>query len=184
MNLFQEHQGWLVGHTQFRNGDHSDGWIEKGCLVRHPSRLELITQLQATQIATHFPDAQLLIGAAQCGAIIASSVARALDLDLALTAQQSDGLSFHRMHIPMRGSIAVLVEDLICSGTDVRTHIAFFEQFGIELLGVSAWINRQPNQISGYPVVSLLPAPFQTYRAADCPFCQQGIPVHYTSIRE
>lgn len=183
-NLLHRRQGWFAGHTHFRNGDHSNGWIEKGCLIRHPASLDLMTKLQSLQIFQYFPDAQLLIGAPLCGAIVASNVARHLDLSLAVTVQQSNRLLFHRMNVPVQGIKAVLVEDMICSGNDVRTHIQFFEEFGIELLGVSTWINRQPNRIAGYSIISLLPAPFQNYPETNCPMCLENIPIQYVNVRE
>jgi orotate phosphoribosyltransferase len=183
-NLLQQHQGCYVGHTHFRNGNHSDGWIEKGCLIRHPSSLELMTKFQSLQISQYFPQVQLLIGAPLCGVIVASSVARHLDLNLAVTVKQSNKILFHRMNVPMQGIKAVLVEDMICSGNDVREHIQFFEEFDIELLGVSSWINRQPNRIAGYLIISLLPAPFQNYSESDCPMCLENIPIQYIDIRE
>lgn len=184
ISLLKQQHGWFEGHTHFRNGDHSNGWIEKGSLIRHPSSLKLITKLQSFQISQHFPDAQLLIGAAQCGAVVASSVASHLDINLAITVKQSDEILFHRMNVPIQGTKAVLVEDLICSGSDVRSHIQFFEKFGIELLGVSAWINRQPQEIGGYLVTSLLTAPFRNYSQTDCPMCRDNIPIQYVDIRE
>lgn len=182
--ILQERQGWFDGHTRFRSGKHSNGWIEKGCIIRHPSSLNLITKLQASQIFNHFPDAQLLIGAPLCGAIVAGHVARHLDLDLAVTIRQTNGLWFHRMNIPVQGTRAVLVEDMICTGSDVSEHIQFFNEFGIELLGVSTWINRQLNYIAGCLVTSLIPAPFENYSEMNCPMCQSNIPIQYDNIRE
>jgi orotate phosphoribosyltransferase len=174
----------MAGHTAFRNGDHSDGWIEKGSLFRHPSRMTPIAQLQAAQIQAAFPETELIVGASQCGAIIAATVAALLGCDLALTVASGTELSFHRMHIPAQGQRTVLVDDLICSGTDVRAHVAFFQECGLALLGVSAWINRQPEQIAGVQVLSLLAPPFQTYPAHACPLCQAGLPIVYTHVRE
>ncbi len=184
INLLQQHKGYYVGHTHFRNGDHSDGWIEKGSLIRHPASLDLMTKFQSLKISQYFPEVQLLIGAPLCGAIVASSVARHLDLDLTVTVKQSNKILFHRMNVPIQGTKAVLVEDMICSGNDVREHIQFFEEFGIELLGVSTWINRQPDYIAGYLVSSLLPAPFRNYSEIDCPMCLENIPIQYVNIRE
>lgn len=183
-SLFQQNGGWFVGHTAFRNGAHGDGWLEKGAIIRNLARLDSVAEQQAESVALRFPQADLIVCTGECGAVVAAAVARLLDLPLALTVCENEQLYFHRMHIPAPGQRAVLVDDLVFSGTEVRRHIEFLPQVGVTLMGVSAWVNRQSDQIGGVPIYSLMPAPFSIFPAADCPLCRDGVPIVYTGIRE
>lgn len=182
--LLIKNDGWFEGHTIFRNGYHSDGWIEKGALIRKPQDLEVICKLQAEQIAEIFGTLPLIVGTPNCGAIVASYVARHLGAELAITDDAKDELEFHRMYKPQSGLKAVLVDDLINTGTDMRDHIRFFREYGIDLLGVSVWINRQPDTLLGLKVLTLMPAPFELFDADCSSPCASNEPIKYENIRE
>jgi orotate phosphoribosyltransferase len=174
----------MIGHTAFKNGLHGDGWLEKGALVRDPARLNVLLKHQANAIRKHFPQTELIVGIPACGAVVASFVAAHLELPLALTIPVQDQLEFHRMHIPKRGLKAVLVDDLIFSGSDARAHLHFLRTHGLEMLGISAWISRIGNKLEGVPLATLMPAPFQTFPASSCPLCVQSEPIRWQNIRE
>ncbi len=182
--LFKKFDGLMAGHTVFRTGDHGDGWIEKGSLIRQPSLLEGVINVQAEALKKNFPTAELIVGSSQCGTVVASFMARALNLPLALTTKEEDGLIFNRMHVPKPPLNIVFVDDLVFSGSDLRAHINLFESSGFSLLGFSVWVNRQSDYLNGYPIINLMPAPFQTFTARDCPLCKMGKAVKYTHIRE
>jgi orotate phosphoribosyltransferase len=181
---FRQNGGWFSGHTAFRNGSHGDGWLEKGAIIRDVSVLDSIAHRQAEGIRSHFPEVELLLGSGECGSIVAAAVARHLSLPLAITVEEGKSLFFHRMHVPAAGQRAVLVDDLIFSGTDVRRHVDLLGTKGIEFLGVSVWVNRQSERIDGVPVHSLMAPPFSVFPEADCPLCRMGIPLAFTEVRE
>lgn len=183
-SLFQQNRGWFAGHTAFRNGMHGDGWLEKGAIIRDVSLLDSFAERQAAAIRTRFPETDLIICTGECGAIVAAAVARCLGYPIAVTISEGEQLYFHRMHIPASDQRAILVDDLIFSGTEVRRHVDFLQQTGIELLGVSAWVNRQSDHIAGVPVHSLMPPPFSLFSITDCPLCQHKVPLAFTEIRE
>lgn len=182
--ILDESGGAFEGHTQFRNGLHGNGWIEKGFIIRDPSSLDVVTRLQAESIKREFPGCDLIIGIPVCGAVTASYIARNASIELALTEGKGDNLHFHRMNVPDRGRRAVIGEDLIFSGTDIREHIGFLAAAGVELLGISSWISRQGETIDGVETLSLITPPFTSYQPDQCPLCQQGEPLKYTNVRE
>jgi orotate phosphoribosyltransferase len=182
--LLREHGGWFAGHTRFRSGEHGNGWLEKGALLRSPHLLRPLLDVQARAVRDAFPMAELIVGAPTCGAVVAAFVAETLGLPLALTMPQASGLSFHRMHLPERGLKVVFVDDLIFSGRDARAHLAFFAAWGLEPVGVSAWISRVSSGALGVPLSVLMPAPFVTFEARGCPLCAVGDPVLWQDVRE
>jgi orotate phosphoribosyltransferase len=181
---FEDTQGWMIGHTAFKNGWHGDGWLEKGVLVRDPARLYTLLKHQANAIKKHFPQTELIVGIPACGAVVASFVAAHLELPLALTIPVQENLEFHRMHVPPPGLKAVIVDDLIFSGSDARAHLRFLSDHGLEVLGISAWVSRVGTELDGVPLATLMPAPFQTFSAANCPLCLKAETIRWQDIRE
>lgn len=187
LRLIQENGGYFAGHTVFRNGYHAEGWIEKGALIHNPRALDYVSMVQAQHILEHFPDIELVIGTPNCGAIVAHNVARHLNVRLAFTKKDVEvvqTLEFHRMYRPPTGKKVVLIDDMVCTGHDIRQHIRFLQAYGMTLLGISVWMNRQEAVIDGITVLELLPMPFAMFPAEDCPLCQQGVEIKYHDIRE
>jgi orotate phosphoribosyltransferase len=170
------------GHTAFRNGLHGNGWIEKGVIIREPNRLDRFTQVQAQTIREVWGTPTLVVGAAYCGAVVASFVARHLKTDVAFVNNSSGLLDFHRMHVLAAVQRVVIVDDLICTGTDVRTVAKFLDQLGHDVLGVSAWISR--SAVLDLPCLTAGKHPFETYSADTCPLCIQSVPIDFLNIRE
>lgn len=184
MNIFKllkDGGGMTYGHTQFRNGLHTDGWIEKGAIVRQPQVLDAVAKTQASQIESAFPEATLLVGAPACGAVLAAFVGRYLGLPLAFVNGEGDNIAWHRMNIPTSPQKIVFVDDLICTGQGTATMLEFCTQQGHSVLGVSAWMSRVKLSV---PLLTLADMPFQTYTAAHCPLCEQQMPLIGKDVRE
>lgn len=182
LNLLREHGGLREGHTSFRNGRHGNGWIEKGALFRDPGLLDAVAEQQAQHLLRHFPDAELLVGASQCGAVLASFVARRAELPVAFTTEGAAGLAFHRMHRPEPGLRTVYVDDLIATGADARAHAAFLRAAGFSFLGASAWVSGCSTL--PFALATLDEAPHGLYEADACPLCARGEPLAWQDVRE
>ncbi len=183
--ILRESGGWLEGHTEFKNGYHGNGWVEKGNIIKKPRLLDLVTKFQAEQIADGFSDIDLVIGPVVNGAIVSCFVAKHLDKEFTITLGKKENIEFHRMNVPSPPCRVMLVEDLIFTGTDVSSNIDFIKNAGLDLIGVSVWINRQESKINGVDIISLLEKPpFEFYEKDTCPLCEQNLPIKYKDVRE
>jgi orotate phosphoribosyltransferase len=172
------------GHTVFRNGLHADGWLEKGESVRDPAQLDNLAKAQAEQIQTQWPTADLVVGASQCGAVLAAFVARHLALPVAFVNWQDGQMTFHRMDVPASPQRVVLVDDLISTGTDARSLVDGMRQAGHTVLGLSVWTVRDTAILPDVPLLTLWPHPYQTWTASSCPLCGVGEGVRWEEVRE
>lgn len=172
------------GHTVFRNGLHASGWLEKGEVVRDPMQLDKVARVQAEQLQAHWPNADLIVGASQCGAVLAAFVARHLALPIAFVNLQDGQMLFHRMNVPVAPQRVVLVDDLISTGSDARQLVAGFRQAGHPVLGLSVWTVRQTAHLPAVPLLTLWPHPYQTWSAPVCPLCAAGESVRWAEVRE
>ncbi len=172
------------GHTAFRNGLHGAGWLKKGEVTRGPARLDSLAAAQAGQIAVAFPGATLIVGASQCGAVLAAFVARHLGLPVAFLNVEGERAVFHRMHVPQPGERVVFVDDLICTGQGARVLVRSLREGGHEALGLSAWAVRDGARLPDVPAVPLAPHPYRTFAAESCPLCADETPLVWTGVRE
>lgn len=100
--IFEISGALFSGHTEFYNGWHGNGWIEKGFIIRYPNILEEITRRQSEEIKKNFPS-DLLVGAAYNGAIVTGFTARHLNTLFAYTYGKGEEIKFHRMFSPPKG---------------------------------------------------------------------------------
>lgn len=173
------------GHTAFRNGSHGNGWIDKSSIVRNPRILDNVAKLQAKVVTSHFSDVEMLVAPIVDGAILASFIARHLGLEFAMTDKWQDGTKFHKTNIPKPPKKIVFIEDLIFTGESVKYNIEFLRSGGFEILGISAWLNRQINDLEDLKTISLLDkSPYDFYSADKCPLCKLNEPIKYEDVRE
>lgn len=185
LDILQNAGGWYEGHTSFKNGFHGNGWIEKGFVVKKPKLLELFILEQAKQISNRYPSAELLVGPAVNGAIIASHLLRILNLEFAITYGKGQEIEFHRINIPKKELKVVLIEDLVFTGKDIRDNIEFLKKYGLDVLGVSTWVNRADDLEKDFEVAKLIEVPpFEKYNQTNCPMCKSNQPVKFSNIRE
>jgi orotate phosphoribosyltransferase len=184
LDIIKKSGGYFKGHTEFRNAQHGDGWIEKGYLVKNPVYLDLFVKAQSDQIRRFFPKVDLLVGPVVNGSIIASHISKYLQKEFAVTYDLGNGVEFHRMNLPQKNLKTVIVEDFVFTGKDVKENIVFLENYGLEVLGVSTWINRLGQDINGVKISSLIDAPFENYSHESCKLCKADVQIEYFDVRE
>jgi orotate phosphoribosyltransferase len=76
------------------------------------------------------------------------------------------------------GETAVVVEDVVTTGGSTRDVVEVLRQAGANVVAAGSIIDRSGGQADvGVPRVSLAILNVVTYGEADCPLCQQGIPL-------
>ncbi len=169
------------GHTALQGGLHTDGWIDKGAVMRDPVTLDVVALLQAGELRRIWPDATLLVGLPACGAVLTSFVARHLRLPVAYVLDGEEP-SWHRMHVPGAPQQVVIVDDVIVTGRGVQAADAFLSAQGHTVLGVSAWVCRA--DLAPLAVEAMTPPPYRTTSADACLDCAQGGVIEFPDVRE
>lgn len=182
--IFKKYGALHKGHTEFRNGLHADGWIQKDAIVKNPVALDLLTQHQANHIKEKFSKVDIILGPVTGGALIASSVARHLNKEMGVLLIKQDPIKFHPMNIPNKEEKVIIVEDTISSGVDMIRVINFLKENDIKIAGISVWMNRKGLAVKDITIITLLKNPFSTYSKEDCPLCINGNKLEYADIRE
>lgn len=184
VTLLKNNECIKTGHTGFYNEFHGDGWVSIENIQRFPVILDQVAKLQAQAVKEFCPDVEIIISPAISGAILGSNVARHLGIEFAVTYGKGEEIKFQRGYAPKAGLKACIVEDLVFSGTDIRSNLKFLRGYGIGDIFVSCWINRQGDEIDDASVISLQGKLFNIWVQNECPLCKDNIPLEYINIRE
>jgi orotate phosphoribosyltransferase len=178
-------------HVVYSSGRHSSVYINKDALYLHTQVISTLCQLMARPYNADQVD--MVVGPVLGGIVLSQWVAHYLNTKrisgetLAVYAEKEDDgpdktFSFHRgydKHIP--GKNILVVEDVLTTGGSARQVIELVRRHGGNVVGLSALCNRgdvQPEDVGDVPIHTLVTISLETYTEAECPFCQQHIPIN------
>ena len=178
-------------HFVYSSGRHSSVYINKDALYLHTNVISTLCQLMAQPYNTDEDD--VVVGPVLGGIVLSQWVAYYLNSSrtsgetLALYAEkEGDGpdkqFLFRRgydRYIP--GKNVLVVEDVLTTGGSARQVIELVRMHGGNVVGLSALCNRgdvQPGDIGNVPISTLIAVTLKTFTEAECPFCQQQIPIN------
>lgn len=181
--LFQNYGGFVYGHTEFKDGSHSSGYIEKMNVLKQPRVLGEIAQ----DLASLFADTEIdvVCGPVHVGAILGYSVAWHLNVPFTLTyiEVRTGETFFHRAFHP-KGKKLLFVDDFIASGENIRRNSQFFEEENVTCMGVAViGVSRNITKFQ-VPVRSLFQSPFEKVSAENCLQCLENTPLVHQNVRE
>lgn len=178
-------------HFVYSSGRHSSVYINKDALYLHTNVISSLCQMMARPYNSDQID--VVVGPVLGGIVLSQWVAhhlngyRSSDETLSIYAEkEGEGperkFFFYRgydKHIP--GKNVLVVEDVLTTGGSARQVIELVRSHGGNVVGLSALCNRgnvQPENVGNVPIHTLININLETYRADECPFCQQHIPIN------
>jgi orotate phosphoribosyltransferase len=179
--LLRDSGALLEGHFLLSSGRHSDVYIEKFRILEHPQ----LTELLALEIAERFRDEKIDIvaGPLTGGVLVAHEVAKALECRFLFPERISGRMELRRGFRVEVGTRALVVEDVLTTGTSVQELMALLQEMGAQIVGVACLVQRgKPRfEVSLFAVIKL---PLKTYLPDECPLCARGIPLEKRGSRE
>jgi orotate phosphoribosyltransferase len=178
-------------HFVYTSGRHSSVYINKDALYLHTETISKLCKLMAHPYNAHQID--VVVGPVLGGIVLSQWVTHHLNANrssgetLAIYAEkEEDGadktFSFHRgydRYIP--GKNILVVEDVLTTGGSARQVIELVRRHGGNVLGLSALCNRgniQPADVGNIPIHTLVTLTLETFTEAECPICQQHVPIN------
>lgn len=169
-------------HALLTSGMHSAGFFNATEVVKEPCVTQcacqelsrrIITELAKNDLPEKSP--QVVIGSAFGAITIAHECAKFLSARMAFTEKADGKMSLKRFFVT-DGERALVVEDVITTGTTTQKTIAELEQRGAYVLPViAAFTNRSgKDTLNGKKIVSLIEHPMPTWTPAECPLCKDG----------
>jgi orotate phosphoribosyltransferase len=178
-------------HFVYSSGRHSSVYVNKDALYVHPSIISLLCQKMAESYNAEQID--VVAGPILGGIVLSQWVAHHLNTrrssgeTLAVYAEkEGDGpdksFLFRRgydSYIPEKNIL--VVEDVLTTGDSARQVIELVRKHGGNVVGLSALCNRggvQPKDVGNVPIHTLITVTLESFAEAECPFCQQQIPIN------
>ena len=163
----------LEGHFLLTSGKHSNKYLQCARLFQFPEYSESVSQMLAEKMEKY--DADIVVGPAIGGIILAYEVARQLGLK-ALFAERENGVMTLRRGFEIeKGKKVIVVEDVVTTGGAVKEVIKLVEALGGIVAAVGSVIDRSGERAEfNRPFDSVLEMDVDTYDAENCPLCKLG----------
>lgn len=170
-------RGGALRHGHFHEaGGHTDLRLEKYNGLIDPAGTSALATALAEVLSSIGADVVLVWQDLE-DLVLGFAVASQLGCGL-VRAYNADGLVGHTPELP-GGARAILVTDEVRDANVVRAVGALLEVRSSSLLGVGALVDA--GRVEGVSVTSLVRIAPTVYPPADCPLCQQGVPLEVTA---
>jgi orotate phosphoribosyltransferase len=179
--LAEAHAVLTGGHVVYTSGRHGSAYVNKDAVYTHPGRVRELCRLLADGVRALRPE--VVCGPALGGIILSQWTAHHLRV-LAVYAEKlpAGGLALRRGYDRLvEGRRVLVVEDVLNTGGSVREAVSAVRKAGGEVVGVAALCNRGGVTAADLDVpalVSLVELSLDSWEAADCPLCRDGVPVN------
>lgn len=170
--LFERSGAMLTGHFRLTSGRHSDVYFQKARLLERPE----VAIALAREIASWYPRIDVVVAPA-VGAI-ALGFAVALEAGArSIFAEREEGqMRLRRGFWLDPGEHALVVEDVVTTGSSAGEVFALVGEAGAEPLGVAALVDRSSAPMA-FPMRAVLKVGAPSWEQDACPLCKRGVTV-------
>lgn len=168
-------------HVVYTSGRHGTAYVNKDAVYPHTARVSELCRLLAAPARVLAPE--VVCGPALGGIILSQWTAHHLGA-LAVYAEKAPdgGLTLRRGYDRLvAGRRVLVVEDVVNTGGSVREAVGAVRAAGGEVVAVAALCNRggvAATDLDVPAVLSLVELPLDSWEAAACPLCRDGVPVN------
>jgi orotate phosphoribosyltransferase len=178
LKLFEDTGALLEGHFQLSSGLHSPQYFQCAKVLQYPQHAEVLCR----GIAQHFKgmNVDVVISPALGGIVVGQEVARQLGAR-SIFAERADGILRLRRGFEIKaGERVVACEDVVTTGGSIGEVLDIVKKRGGSIVGKTCIVDRtggesEHDQVE--PLFSLLKMNVVTYKPAECPLCQQKVPL-------
>lgn len=162
------------GHFKLSSGRHSDTYIQCALLLEDPQRAVEAGKDLAAKVKRELPAAVELVLSPALGALlIGFTTALALKCDMIFAEREDGEMNLRRGFCVPKGALVLLVEDVITTAGSVLELAKLVEEAGAIVAGIACVVQRGEVSTEGYPLVSLVNIPAESFDPEDCPQCAE-----------
>ncbi|MFQ5846696.1 MAG: phosphoribosyltransferase family protein [Candidatus Methylomirabilales bacterium] len=172
-------------HFVISSGRHAREYVEKRLVITEPAFTEGLGDIIAGHFAATPVDVVLTsgIGATVLGHCVARAHPSHPKLVYAVKGKGREGkteVMLPREFSPFvyRGCSALIVEDILTTGSTIRAMIRLVEDRGSRVVGIGSLWNRNRGVKFQCPLFALVNQDFPTYPRDECPLCRKGVPLN------
>lgn len=180
IELLREVGALKQGHFLLSSGRHSDQYVEKFDLLRHPRATQEACR-QLIDLLGPLADVDLVVGPTTGGILLAFEIGRQLGLPAAYAERDESGSHkrvIKRGTVIRPGTSVLVVDDILTTGGSVRATLESLDAHDASVRAVAMLVDRSAGQVQlGPPLVSLASLVIESWEAEVCPLCVDGIPL-------
>lgn len=180
LDLYQQAGAYHEGHFLLASGRHSPKFLQSTTLLQHPHLTEQIGQALAQRLKETGVHADLLIGPAMGGVVLAYETARHYGTRAIFAEKDGHGgMKIREAFTIKPGETFIAVEDVLTTGGSVLKAVRAAEAAGGHCAAIACIVDRRPveGDLEGYPLVSLTRLVFDTYAPDEVPAWLAAIPL-------
>ncbi|MDQ3662882.1 MAG: orotate phosphoribosyltransferase [Actinomycetota bacterium] len=172
--LLEDSGALLKGHFRLSSGRHSDFYVQKFRVFERPEA----TRALGAALADLFDDFAAVASPALGAVVLGFSVALAGGARSVFAERVEGELKLRRGFSLGTGERVLVVEDVVTTGGSAREVVELAQQWGAEVVGVGALLDRSEGEVGlGAPLSSLLRLEASSWEPAACPLCRAGAPL-------
>lgn len=178
MSIFTDIGAYQQGHFKLSSGLHSGSYLQCALVLADPILAERLCGTLAKKLRPVKPD--IVIGPAMGGIVLAYELARAVGARAMFTERDKDGKMLLRRGFRVNpGDKVVVAEDVITTGGSVKEVIELLRENDVDPIEVACFVDRSTKSpdLAGVAHKSLLKLDIPTFTEAQCPLCQEGLPI-------
>lgn len=172
IEILKETEALLEGHFLLSSGKHSQRYVQCARILRYPDKAEKVLEPVAKRLADISAD--ILVGPAMGGIIVAYELGRQLGLEAVFTERVDNVMQLRRGFEIRSGMRAVICEDVVTTGKSSMEVKTLLEEMGAEVIAIASIIDRTTKKLE-VPVISALQLEIEVFDEKDCPLCEKGM---------
>ncbi len=166
LDLYRQAGAYHEGHFLLASGRHSPKFLQSTTVLQYPQYTEQIGRALAGALRGAGIDAQLVIGPAMGGVVLAYETARHYGTRAIFAEKDGQGgMKIREAFTLQPGETFVAVEDVLTTGGSVLKAVRAAEAAGGRCVGIACIVDRRADggDLQGYPLVALTRLVFDTY---------------------
>jgi orotate phosphoribosyltransferase len=176
IEIFTKSNALLTGHFRLTSGRHSGQYMQCAQVLQYPQYASKLCEALAEKFSAEKAD--LVIGPALGGIIVAYEVGRALGVKTFFSERDQGVMSLRRGFVIDPGQRVLVVEDVVTTGGSVKEVIEVVREKGGQVVGVGVLVDRSNGKVDfGVKTESILKMEIESFESDNCPLCKQGLPV-------
>lgn len=172
IEILKEAGALLEGHFLLSSGKHSERYVQCARILRYPDKAEKVLEPVAKRLKDMSAD--ILVGPAMGGIIVAYELGRQLGLEAVFTERVDNVMQLRRGFEIRSGMRAVICEDVVTTGKSSMEVKELLEELGAEVIAIASIIDRTEMKLA-IPVISALQLEIEVFDEKDCPLCEKGM---------
>lgn len=176
-DIFVKTGAVLHGHFLLTSGLHSDTYIEKFSVLKHPK----FTEILCKEIAKRFINdgVEIVIGPMTGGILLAHEVGKALNTQAIFCERENGKMVLKRGFEIKKNQRVLIVEDIVTTGGSIKEVIEVVKSFGGDIVGIGVLVNRSGHELifDDIKTKPLLNLNVLTYEPQNCELCKNKTPL-------